>query len=107
MKTSDERQARERLEARLDLARDYFRQHHARVEPDLEFADRVVRRLRREPAEVLGWAAMRLLPATLALAALLAWFAFEPSAMGESVEQPAAPSDDLISWVLDGPETSP
>lgn len=57
---------------RLTIAREIL-QRRTEVEPDFYFAKRVVARLPRpEPAELLGWAALRALPAALGLAALLA-----------------------------------
>jgi len=85
---------------RLETARQLLREHHGNVEPDSAFAGRVVARLPQGPTEVLGWAALRLLPATVVLALVLAWFAFQSSSPLPSVE-PSAPTDDLLSWVID------
>jgi len=93
-----------RLEARLEQARQYFRRHHANVEPDAAFTQRVSARLERQPSELLGWAALRLLPATAALLAILAWFAFQSTPLTQAAVADNAPTDDLLSWVLEEPE---
>jgi hypothetical protein len=59
--------------ARLARVRAGLREHHARIEPTPDFAVRVIARL-PGPSEQIGWAALRLLPAALALAALLCWY---------------------------------
>ncbi len=94
------------LESRLEQARLYFRRHHANVQPDPAFADRVTARLRREPVELLGWAALRLLPATLALLLILAWISFQADG-SNGVQVADAGSGDLIGWVLEETEGSP
>jgi hypothetical protein len=89
-----------RFAARLRIARQVLVEHRADVEPDAAFAARVASRLPKGPAEILGWAAARLIPATLVLALVLGWFALraEPAPV---VAEEAAPTDDLVSWVLD------
>jgi hypothetical protein len=90
----------------MEQARLFFRRHHANVQPDPAFADRVTARLRREPVELLGWAALRLLPATLALVLILAWLAFQAAGSNE-VQIAEAGSGDLIGWVLEETEGTP
>jgi len=85
--------------SRLEQARLYFRRHHAGVEPDAGFAGRVAARLDRPAAGLLGWAAWKLLPATLALVLVLAWFAFQAAPRSESAGS-ASPVDDPLAWVL-------
>lgn len=98
----------DRLRSRIEQAHRYFREHHAGVEPDASFADRVVARLpRHQPAEVLGWAAARLLPATVAVLLVLAWFAYRAEPVTTTAEAVTSPVDDLISWVLETPEEAP
>lgn len=100
----NDRQARRK--DRMEAARRYFRQHHANVAPDTGFAGRVAARLTPEPAEILGWAALRLLPAMLALIFVLAWFAFHPSAATatESISPGTPVTEDPIAWVMEGGE---
>ena len=63
------------------------------------FAARVVADLPR-PSPVLGWAALRLLPAATALLLVLsAWVWFGTGTPSEMVA--SAPTDDLVSWVLE------
>ena len=89
-----------RFADRLRIARQVLEEHHVNVEPDAAFAARVAARLPQGPAEILGWAAARLIPATLALALVLGWFALraEPT---PAVAEETVPTDDLVSWVLD------
>jgi hypothetical protein len=92
-----------RFAERMAIAHEAFRDHHAGVRPDPAFAARVVANL-PQPSPVLGWAALRLLPAATALLLVLsawAWFGTDtPSEMVAS-----APTDDLVSWVLENGET--
>lgn len=84
-----------RFAAKLAAAREALRDHHANVEPDAGFAARVAVRLRTDPAGDLGHAALRLLPATLMLLAVLAWIAFRSEPL------PADPSpQDVLGWVV-------
>jgi hypothetical protein len=89
-----------RFSERLRIARRALAEHRVDVEPDAAFASRVAARLPQGPAEILGWAAARLIPATLALALVLGWLALraEPA---QVVAEETAPTDDLVSWVLD------
>jgi hypothetical protein len=93
-----------RFARRLQAARRFFREHHGNVEPDAAFAARVAARLNGGPAEMLGWAASRLLPATLALVLVLVWFAFRAEPVQQTAYEELAPTDDLLSWVLDRSE---
>ena len=88
---------------RLTLARQALRDHHGNVEPDAGFSARVLARIPDGPTQVLGWAAVRLLPATLALALVLAWFAFQevPQTTTTTTAEAPAPTEDLLSWVID------
>lgn len=62
----------ERLTERWEIARGLLQQR-TEVEPDFYFAKRVVARLPKpDSTDLLGWAALRALPAALGLAALLA-----------------------------------
>lgn len=94
------------LERKLEQARAYFREHHAGVEPDAGFADRVAARLDRDASEVLGWAAWRLLPATVALTVLLLVLSLRvtPEPATVAAEASDGSSDDLLGWVLEEPE---
>ncbi len=83
-----------------EFVRRYLRQRHAKVEPDPAFAERVLARLARRPAELMGLAALRLLPATLALVMVLAWLSIRAGADS----QPTAPQttgDDMIGWLIE------
>ena len=96
-----------RYAARTDAARAILRDHRAEIEPDPGFAARVAAHLDQAPAEMFGWAAQRLLPATLALVLVLAWFAFSATPDTAHANENPAPTEDLFTWVLepsgDGP----
>jgi hypothetical protein len=96
---------RDGLAARLEQARIYFREHHAGVEPDSGFATRVAARLERPSTDLLGWAAWKLLPATLALAVVLAWFALQVTPGTGSVAS-ASPAEDPVGWILNETEVT-
>ena len=88
-----------RFAERLAIAQAALQDHHADVEPDSTFAGRVVANL-PQPSPVLGWAAVRLLPAATALLLVLsAWAWFGTDTPSETVA--SAPTDDLVSWVLE------
>jgi hypothetical protein len=88
-----------RFASRLDTVRHALAGHHAHVEPDAGFAGRVAARLRSDPADALGWAAVRLLPATLGLRAARAGIAFQTTATpGDLLSE--SPTDDLLTWVV-------
>ena len=64
------------------------------------FATRVSARLNGTAPLLMGRAAVRLLPAALALAAVLAFAAFRDGAGTETVASGTA-TDDLLEWVLE------
>ncbi len=95
--------------ARLDAARSALASVPTPVEPDPAFARRVAARLaqtRPSPSDDLGWAALRLLPAALALVVILAgWgLATSPSPVELLADQPEA---DALSWALGDGEAAP
>ena len=83
---------------RVADAQQALNRHHAGIEPDAGFAGRVVAALPQPPAP-LTWAAMRLLPAALALVLVLAgWVLIDTSRPSTVADQ--SPTDDLLGWVL-------
>jgi len=89
-----------RFAERLSLARELLSADRADARPDAHFAERVRARLVVEPAADLGWAALRVLPATLALLLILAWLSFQATSRVEaSVE--TSPTEDLLTWTLE------
>jgi anti-sigma factor RsiW len=85
---------------RLDSARKALRDHHETFEPDAGFALRVADRLNGRTPELLGWAAARLLPATLVLLAVLGVLAFRALPALEVAEEVTSPTDNVLAWVL-------
>lgn len=79
------------------------------VRPDAGFAARVLERLpERRPTDLLGWAALRLLPpafaSALALAVWCVWATPTPSGVweaGSAAVESVSPETDLMAWVLD------
>jgi hypothetical protein len=95
---------------RLALAREVLRQPAApAMEPDASFALRVVERLPR-PAELLGWAALRALPAAVALVLALLWIGISqpPSAQEfrEVLSESASP-DIVLTYAAVAPQAGP
>jgi hypothetical protein len=90
-----------RFAERLAATRDALRAHHGNVEPDAAFAARVAARLPRSSAELLGRMAARLIPATLALVLVLAWFAYRGAPVETTTAEATVPTEDLVGWVLD------
>ncbi len=83
---------------RVADAQQALNRHHAGIEPDAGFAARVVAAL-PQPQAPLTWAAMRLLPAALALVLVLAgWVLIDSSRPSTVADQ--SPTDDLLGWVL-------
>jgi hypothetical protein len=84
---------------RLGLAQEILQEHHGQHQPDAYFAQRVTATLPETP-DMLGWAAMRLLPATLAAALVLSvWCWVATPGPGLLVEE--SPTDDLLVWVME------
>ncbi len=97
------------LETRLTAAKQYFREHHAEIEPDPGFAGRVAVRLHRPAEEMLAWAAIKMLPATVALVFVMAWIAFQAEPAGDTTVAVTAEqtTEDLLGWVLEESEATP
>ncbi len=93
----------------MTAAKRYFRDHHAEIEPDSGFAGRVAAGLHRPPEVMLAWAAIKMLPAALALVFVMAWIAFqiEPSAETTVAVTAEQTTEDLLGWVLEESEATP
>ena len=65
------RKKRDELDRRLDDVRRSLRARHAGIEPDARFADRVIARLPKDEGWTIAWAARRILPVSIAFAAVL------------------------------------
>jgi len=85
---------------RFHAARDLFRQHHGEVEPDAGFAARVTARLPQQSTVVLGWAALRLLPISVALVVLLFLLSLWIPEATPTQTAAQAPTDDVLTWVI-------
>lgn len=87
-----------RYAARFRQVLRILQDRHAEVEPGPEFVSRVVSQFATQPVEILGWAAWRLIPATLALVAALFWWTVQ------TTPDPAAllaesPTEDVLTWI--------
>ena len=98
---------------RLQLARQVLGKPLGGVEPDPQFSARVLARIAR-PAELIGWAAFRALPAALGLAVVLAWLGLSSPAPPPAAPAPPSPlldgppsSDELLDWASLPPEVWP
>ncbi len=89
-----------RLMAALSETSSMLRSRHAGVVPDAGFATRVRARLQREPAQVVGTAALRLLPVTVVILVLLSWLAFTATPQADTASG-EAPTEDVLAWVLE------
>jgi hypothetical protein len=89
---------------RIEVARQLFAAHQGNLEPDAGFVSRVVTHIPQDPIDVMGWAVARLLPATLLLVLILAWFALNAAPVITDVAESQAPTDDLLGWVTDQSE---
>lgn len=82
------------------------------IEPDPHFAARVLARIAR-PAELIGWAAFRALPAALGLALALAWLGLSAPAPPPPTPPPSPlldeppSSEQLLAWSSLSPEVWP
>jgi anti-sigma factor RsiW len=92
------------LLARLEAAQRGLRAHLSEHTPDPAFSARVIQRL-PDTAAVLGWAALRLLPAGLVLALLCSWYgATRGPGLSDLLSQPEDPR--LLTYVALGGEPS-
>lgn len=93
------------LGARLASARAGLREHRGDHLPDPAFSARVVAAL-PDTTQLLGWAALRLIPAGLALALLLCWYgASHGPGLSDLLLHPDDP--DLLTYIALGPGEEP
>lgn len=107
-KTSDER------ERRHDDVRQSLRARHAGIEPDAHFADRVIARLPKNEGWTIAWAARRILPVSLAFAAVLMVAALATTrsvdrtiastSTSTSATATSPTGSDSLDWLLQGGE---
>ena len=98
-----------RYATRMRATRSYFKRR-ADVEPHPAFAARVVQQLGRERSDVLGQAALRLMPVAFAMLLVLAWLSIRvpgDAALPADLAVGSQTSgdeidDDLLSWLLEG-----
>lgn len=97
--------------ARMDAVRGALGDHHAGMRPDAGFSARVLEQIRPQhvssPFDDLGWAAVRMLPAALLLAAFTAWTALQPHHGLTGVLLPGADDDLLAAFVISGLDEEP
>ncbi len=91
-----------RFDRRLHGARRALQEHRSPATPPPGFAAAVGRRLPQD-RDLIGWAALRLLPATIGLVLLLSWLNLQQGRAFES--ETADPTEAVLSWVLE-PTTS-
>ena len=87
-----------KLEERVESARRLLRERRLVVEPDPHFADRVMARLHEPEAGMLAWAARRVLPVTLAVAAALTVAIL--ATHRPSTAQQTQRAGDPLDWLL-------
>ncbi len=103
-KTSDER------ERRHNDVRQSLRARHAGIEPDAHFADRVIARLPKNEGWTIAWAARRILPVSLAFAAVLMVAALattrsvDRTVASTSATATSPTGSDSLDWLLQGGE---
>ncbi|HEY2737091.1 MAG TPA: hypothetical protein VGK45_01735 [Thermoanaerobaculia bacterium] len=96
---------------RLELAREALRRPAASadaLEPDASFALRVIERLPK-PTELLGWAALRALPAAVVLVLALLWIGVSqpPSPEYKDLLSESASPDLVLTYAALAPEAGP
>ena len=93
----------------LGAVRESLRRHHAGATPDPSFAARVSSCLpAAQPVEVLGWAAMKLLPLSLVVALALAWLAWDRTTVTvDPMPEVAVENSDPLAWLFDEPAGAP
>jgi hypothetical protein len=84
-----------------------MREHHTVVDPGPYFVDRVIARLPRSEDLMLAWAARRVLPVTLALAAVLSVAVVASSGSSRRAAATASTpisqqANDPLDWLLEG-----
>ena len=84
--------------ARLGDVEQALREHRSQVIPPAGFAATVQQRL-PQGNDLIGWAALRILPATLGLVLLLSWLTLRQESTVENLD--TDPTDALVSWMLD------
>ena len=97
---------RESLDHRVREVAKLLREHRAFVDPDASFVARVVSQLPRREAWLLAWAAQRVVPVTLALAAVLAIAVFVTGGSGRNGVAAASIAStqngsDPLDWLLE------
>jgi hypothetical protein len=98
---------RDDIDRRLEVVRELLRERRVVVEPGPHFAERVVARLREPESWMFAWAARRVLPATLALAAalmvaIIATNRVPGRAVPASTVSESQGSSDPLDWLLEG-----
>lgn len=90
---------------RARLAVESLGARRSAVIADSSFAARVHRALPEAREDFLGWALLRVLPASVALSLVLGIWSWNATGTPSTVLE-EAPTDDLISWVLEESEDS-
>lgn len=101
-----ERHRSEALDRRVEHVQRLMREHRATFDPGPYFVDRVIARLPRTTELTLDWAARRVLPVTLALAAVLSVAVLVTNGSTSRPSNTALPStsqrgNDPLDWLLE------
>ena len=101
------RGGRESLDRRVEEVRRLMRERRAVIGPDPFFVDRVAARLTRNEGWILVWAARRVLPVTVALAAALTVAVLatggsaSPQTGAASISSTSQHGSDPLDWLLE------
>ena len=104
------RRTPDEIDGRLEEVRRRLRDRHAGIEPDAQFAARVVARLPRNAAWSIDWAALRVLPVSIAVAIVLMIAVVTTERTSDRTTASAAVSatsqsgTDPLEWLLEGGE---
>ena len=104
------RRTRDEIDTMLEDVRRQLRDRHAGIEPDAHFAARVMARLPRNAAWSIGWAAVRVLPVSIAIAMALTITvvatgrATDRTTASVAVSATSQSGSDPLEWLLEGRE---
>lgn len=95
-----------RFAARLAATREALAAERLAVEPDAGFSARVLAALPSD-TQLVGWAALRLLPAALGLLAAFTWVSFREAPSPTQALLGGGSPETLLVWSAMAPEETP